>query len=177
MSWQDIAQLNGIESPVNGSWEQAICESLGILEPINGSWIQALAQYGPFQQPLENTASVTDITYGEIYQIRGVDVVDVQLTINFGIPFIQENVYNSLTYIISDPGVIHLFLENGNGGNPFYTMGFVSNDYVITEPQMTVVGESYDVVITMFTVNQDLSTRPKASLPIIHSFTSTPPTP
>lgn len=54
----EVAQANGIEAPVNGSWIQAICESLGIMSTVNGSWIQALAQYGPFGvTPLANPST------------------------------------------------------------------------------------------------------------------------
>lgn len=175
----DIAIANGITEPINGSWEQAICVSLGITESINGSWLQALAQYGPFDGGgaalLDNTASVSGITYGEVYQDKGIDVVDIQIYFDLGVPFNQDNVYKSLTFAVTDAGEqMPFFLYNGSGTNPVFVIGALGTNIAITDPIMVVVGESYDITMTMFTVYQDDTTAPQTSLPIVDSFTATP---
>lgn len=171
-----IAEQNGITEPVNGSWLQAICESLGITEMVNGSWIQALAQYGPFPggggTALENTTTVTGISYGEVYQNKGIDVVDIQITFNLNVPFNESNVYKSLSFRVVDPDTMPFFLNSGS--DPIFTMGFVGGPVIITNPQMVVVGNSYDIVYTMFSVYQDLETAPLTSVPLVHSFVATP---
>lgn len=180
MSYEQIAIANGITEPVNGSWIQAICESLGIMQPVNGSWTQVLAQYGPFPNGsgsgtlLENTASVVYIIYGVVYQNKGIDMVDIQIQFDYGVPFNQENSYKSITFSVTDSGSIPLFIQNGDTGYQYYTMGFTSGKQFISDSVQTIVGETYDIIITMFDVYQDLTTAPKTSLPIIHTFTSNP---
>lgn len=49
------ANLNSVTTISNGSWLQAIAESLGITDTVNGSWLQALAEYAGATEPVNGS--------------------------------------------------------------------------------------------------------------------------
>ncbi len=167
MSYEQIAIANGITEPVNGSWVQAICESLGIMQPVNGSWTQVLAQYGPFPNGSGSVQTVntttldnfTILSYSAGGGPKGTDVYEFEFTIYFndfnvdeGTQIFFTNNENGFPTANGDfaPSIMGVNLYE-NGDQYFYFEVFLTSpgipeDYVIeTQFVNTTTGQLSDV--------------------------------